>query len=41
VMDPASQSIVGVPSRTIQRANRIVDEFVRGWVMRERRRSAE
>jgi len=41
VMDPASQSIVGVPSQTIQRANRRVDEFIRRWVMRERHRPAE
>ena len=39
LMDPATQSIVGVPSETIQHANRKVDDFIARWVRRERHRS--
>ena len=35
LMDPTTQSILGVPSKTIQRANRAVDEFIWRWVMHE------
>ena len=41
LMDPTTQSIVGVPSKTIQDANRTVDEFIRRWVRSERRGSGE
>lgn len=41
LMDPATQSIVDTPSRTIQRANRLVDEHLERWVTRERRRAYE
>ena len=40
LMDPATQSIVGVPSETIQHANRKVDDFIAGWVRSERHRSS-
>jgi len=36
VMDPATQSIVSVPSKTIQHANRTVDDLITRWVKRER-----
>jgi hypothetical protein len=39
LMDPATQSIVGVPSVTIQDANRKVDDFIARWVRSERHRS--
>lgn len=32
LMDPVTQSIVGVPSETIQRANQKVDEFLARWI---------
>jgi hypothetical protein len=41
LMDPGSQSIVGVPSRRIQHANRKVDDFITRWVKRERHRFGE
>jgi pimeloyl-ACP methyl ester carboxylesterase len=41
LMDPATQSIVDTPSKTIQRANRLVDEHLERWVTRERRRAHE
>ena len=41
VMDPTTQSIVGVPSETIQHANHKVDDFIRRWVRSERHRSGE
>jgi pimeloyl-ACP methyl ester carboxylesterase len=37
LMDPTTQSIVDVPSETIQRANSSVDEFISRWIARERR----
>lgn len=39
LMDPVTQSIVGVPSETIQRANRNVDDFIARWIRNERYRS--
>jgi hypothetical protein len=39
--DPATQSIVDTPSKTIQRANRLVDEHLERWVTCERRRAHE
>lgn len=41
LMDPATQSIVGVPSETIQHANRRVDDFIARWVRSERHRSGK
>lgn len=41
VMDPTTQSIVGVPSEMIQHANRKVDDFITRWVRSERHRSGE
>jgi hypothetical protein len=41
VMDPTTQSIVGVPSETIQHANDKVDDFIRRWLRSERHRSGE
>ena len=41
LMDPATQSIVGVPSETIQHANRKVDDFIARWVRSERHRSGK
>lgn len=41
LMDPTTQSIVGVPSKTIQHANRKVDDFITRWVKRERHRFGE
>lgn len=35
LMDPTTQSIVSVPSQTIQHANRKVDDFIARWVKRE------
>ena len=41
LMDPTTQSIVSVPSKTIQHANRQVDDFITRWVKRERHRFGE
>ena len=41
LMDPVTQSIVDVPSETIQRANRKVDDFIARWVRKERMRSSK
>ena len=41
VMDPTTQSIVGVPSGTIQNANHKVDDFIRRWVRSEQHQSGE
>ena len=41
VMDPTTQSIVGVPSETIQYANHKVDDFIGRWVRSERHRYGE
>ena len=41
VMDPTTQSILGVPSKTIQNANHKVDDLIRRWVRSERQRSGE
>jgi pimeloyl-ACP methyl ester carboxylesterase len=41
LMDPMTQSIVGVPSETIQHANRKVDDFIARWVRSERYRSGK
>ncbi len=42
VMDPTTQSIIGVPSETIQHANHKVNDFITRWVRRsERRQSGE
>jgi hypothetical protein len=41
LMDPMTQSIVGVPSKTIQDANRKVDDFITRWVRGERHRFGE
>jgi pimeloyl-ACP methyl ester carboxylesterase len=41
LMDPSTQSIIDTPSKTIQRANRLVDEYLDRWVTRERRRVHE
>ena len=36
-MDPATQSIIGVPSRAIRDANRKVDAFLDRWLELEGR----
>jgi len=36
IMDPITQSIVGVPSERIRKANHKVDNFIRRWVRSER-----
>ena len=36
VMDPNTQSIVSVPSRTILNADRNVDHFIATWIARQR-----
>ena len=41
VMDPTTQSIIGVQSETIQDANRKVDDFIARWVRSERNRFGE
>lgn len=41
VMDPTTQSIIGVPSETIQGANRKVNDFITRWVRSERIRFGE
>jgi pimeloyl-ACP methyl ester carboxylesterase len=41
LMDPTTQSIVSVPSKTIQQTNRKVDAFITQWVKRERHRFGE
>lgn len=41
VMDPTTQSIVGVKSETIQGANRKVNDFITRWVRSERIRFGE
>ena len=41
LMDPTTQSIVGVPSETIQHANQKVNDFITRWVRSERHRSGE
>ena len=41
LMDPATRSIVGVPSETIQHANRTVDEFIARWIRSESHRSGK
>jgi pimeloyl-ACP methyl ester carboxylesterase len=38
LMDPATQSIIGVPSKAIQLANRKVDQVIAQWVRRETQR---
>src|SRR6185369_14767177 len=35
IMDPITQSIVGVPSERIRKANHKVDNFISGWVRSE------
>ena len=35
IMDPITQSIVGVPSERIRKANQKVDIFIRRWVQSE------
>jgi pimeloyl-ACP methyl ester carboxylesterase len=37
IMDPTTQSIVGVPSETIQHANRKVNDFITRWVRKSER----
>lgn len=41
LMDPVTQSIVGVPSETILHANRKVDDFIARWVRSESRSSGK
>lgn len=41
LMDPTTQSIIGVQSETIQGANRKVDDFITRWVRSERQRFGE
>lgn len=41
LMDPTTQSIVSVPSKTIQHANRKVDDFLTRWARSERHRFGE
>src|SRR5688572_5975814 len=41
LMVPTTQSIVSVPSKTIQHANRKVDDFITRWVKSERHRFGE
>ncbi len=35
VMDPATQSILDVPSRKIKKANRRVNRFIRNWINKQ------